>query len=48
MPSSIDDYCHRIGRTGRAGRRGCSISLVTDKESKGIMKALRDKLIECE
>lgn len=48
MPTSIEDYCHRIGRTGRAGRRGCSISLVTENESKGIMRALKDKLIECD
>ncbi|CAL6041832.1 ATP-dependent_RNA helicase [Hexamita inflata] len=47
MPAQIEDYSHRIGRTGRAGRRGCSITLVTDDESKSIMKDLVAKLSEC-
>lgn len=29
MPTSYEDYIHRIGRTGRAGRYGTAISLVT-------------------
>lgn len=33
MPSSIEDYVHRIGRTGRAGAKGKSFSMVTQKES---------------
>lgn len=28
MPRSGDTYLHRIGRTGRAGRKGIAISLV--------------------
>ncbi len=28
MPRSADTYLHRIGRTGRAGRKGTAISLV--------------------
>ena len=28
MPRSSDTYLHRIGRTGRAGRKGTAISLV--------------------
>ena len=27
MPKAIEDYVHRIGRTGRAGAHGTSISL---------------------
>merc|ERR1712157_107529 len=27
MPQNIDDYVHRIGRTGRAGKKGISFSL---------------------
>lgn len=27
MPSTIDDYIHRIGRTGRVGNRGVAVSL---------------------
>ncbi len=33
MPESIDRYCHRIGRTGRAGNTGASISLITDADA---------------
>jgi len=30
MPKDIDDYIHRIGRTGRAGNRGTATSFVND------------------
>eukprot|EP01090_Pellita_catalonica_P002461 TRINITY_DN12035_c0_g1_i1.p1 TRINITY_DN12035_c0_g1~~TRINITY_DN12035_c0_g1_i1.p1 ORF type:complete len:626 (+),score=60.84 TRINITY_DN12035_c0_g1_i1:42-1919(+) len=33
MPRTIDDYVHRIGRTGRAGAKGTSISLFSPKDS---------------
>ncbi len=29
MPTTPDDYVHRIGRTARAGGEGCALSLVT-------------------
>jgi ATP-independent RNA helicase DbpA len=32
MPSDPDQYIHRIGRTGRAGKKGLAVSLVTPKE----------------
>jgi ATP-dependent RNA helicase DeaD len=32
VPSSPDDYVHRIGRTGRAGREGTAITLVEARE----------------
>ncbi len=32
MPSSTDIYIHRIGRTGRAGRKGTAISIMTEYE----------------
>lgn len=34
MPNTIEDYVHRIGRTGRAGAKGVSISFFTDKHSR--------------
>ena len=44
MPSrSIDSYCHRIGRTGRAGQSGEATSFITD-EDEGIMAALKSYL----
>lgn len=32
LPRCVEDYTHRIGRTGRAGAKGVAISLVTPKE----------------
>jgi superfamily II DNA/RNA helicase len=32
MPSCIEDYVHRIGRTGRAGAKGLAHSFITKKE----------------
>ena len=34
MPSHAEDYVHRIGRTGRAGRRGVAITLATPSDQK--------------
>lgn len=31
MPKHMDDYVHRIGRTGRAGKRGAAIGFVNEK-----------------
>ena len=38
LPWAADDYVHRIGRTGRAGREGHSISLVSPDD----LKLLKD------
>jgi superfamily II DNA/RNA helicase len=38
LPWQPDDYVHRIGRTGRAGKEGFSASLVTTEE----LKSLKD------
>ena len=32
MPGTIEDYVHRIGRTGRAGAKGESVSFMTGTE----------------
>lgn len=32
LPDSPDDYVHRIGRTGRAGNKGLSISFVSEND----------------
>jgi ATP-dependent RNA helicase DDX3X len=45
MPSNIDDYVHRIGRTGRAGNKGTAISMITDK-NRGIARELYELLSE--
>mmetsp|Transcript_5983 Transcript_5983/g.11704 ORF Transcript_5983/g.11704 Transcript_5983/m.11704 type:complete len:771 (+) Transcript_5983:122-2434(+) len=37
---SIENYCHRIGRTGRAGKEGLATSFITD-DDEGIMAPLK-------
>ena len=37
-PEDRDTYVHRVGRTGRAGRRGIGITLVTGEQSKVVGK----------
>jgi superfamily II DNA/RNA helicase len=32
LPSSAEIYIQRIGRTGRAGRKGSAVSIATDYE----------------
>lgn len=32
IPSSSKDYLHRVGRTGRAGKEGVAVSLMTEQE----------------
>lgn len=34
MPNGVEDYIHRIGRTGRAGAKGLSVSFFTAKSSR--------------
>ncbi|HUY01874.1 MAG TPA: DEAD/DEAH box helicase [Rhodocyclaceae bacterium] len=36
LPKSPEDYVHRIGRTGRAGRNGLAISLVNHAENMNV------------
>lgn len=47
LPTTPEDYIHRIGRTGRAGTKGDAISLVCEDEKElleGIEKLLKLKL----
>jgi ATP-dependent RNA helicase RhlE len=44
MPNEVEDYVHRVGRTGRAGAQGRALSLVAPTERrihKGIVAHLR-------
>ncbi len=43
LPSDIDDYVHRIGRTGRARKKGLATAFFTDKDM-SLAKPLADML----
>ncbi len=45
MPNEIRDYCHRIGRTGRAGEHGVATSFLT-KDDTNIMYQLKKMLLK--
>lgn len=45
MAKSIEDYTHRIGRTGRAGKSGVAVTFLTDGDS-ATFYDLRQRLIE--
>ena len=40
MPTNMEDYIHRIGRTGRAGEKGEAISFLNPKVDESIVKHL--------
>ena len=46
LPNDPDSYVHRIGRTGRAGKDGISITLVTPKERHAVRRI--EKFIKAE
>lgn len=45
LPGDIDDYVHRIGRTGRAGNTGIATAFL-NRNNKNIVKGLLDLLTE--
>ena len=47
MPSNVDDYVHRIGRTGRVGNLGAALSLFCEK-NRNVGRELAELLIENE
>lgn len=42
IPSKSKDYLHRAGRTGRAGEKGCSVSIMTQEEVSLVKKFQRE------
>jgi ATP-dependent RNA helicase RhlB len=50
LPEVPDDYVHRIGRTGRAGADGVSISFAGEDDSYQLpsIEALLGRKISCE
>lgn len=46
MPKEIEDYVHRIGRTGRRGKKGISTTFINQNCSEHILLDLKHLLIE--
>eukprot|EP00803_Ostreobium_quekettii_P004723 evm.model.scf_1239.3 EVM.evm.TU.scf_1239.3 scf_1239:44958-47125(-) len=46
LPNDIDDYVHRIGRTGRAGKKGLATALFAPEKDIPIARGLVDLLSE--
>ncbi len=45
FPHNMEEYVHRVGRTGRAGRTGISITLMSKndwKHAKELIQILKD------
>lgn len=43
-PSNVEDYVHRIGRTGRAGQKGCAVALISERDThalRGIIQVMK-------
>ncbi len=38
IPGYLDEYIHRVGRTGRAGEKGTAISIITESEKQFLKK----------
>jgi len=45
LPREVEDYVHRIGRTGRVGNPGRAISFVDDTENADVCKLIVEKLV---
>ncbi|GMT28699.1 hypothetical protein PFISCL1PPCAC_19996 [Pristionchus fissidentatus] len=48
MPDDIENYVHRIGRTGRSGKRGMATTFLNKKADVSVLMDLRQLLMEAE
>lgn len=46
MPNEIENYVHRIGRTGRCGKTGIATSFINKNQSESILLDLKHLLVE--
>ncbi|ETN83786.1 DEAD/DEAH box helicase [Necator americanus] len=46
MPEDIENYVHRIGRTGRSGKRGMATTFINRKADLSVMQDLKQLLVE--
>ena len=45
MPGNVEDYVHRIGRTGRAGSKGTAVTFFTEankRQARDLLTILRE------
>ena len=47
IPSDLNEYTHRAGRTGRAGKKGVAISIITENEVQFIKQIEKKAGIKC-
>ena len=45
MPDSPDTYLHRVGRAGRFGTKGLSISFVSSEEDKAMLDEIQKRFV---
>lgn len=43
LPGDADSYLHRVGRAGRFGTKGLSISFVSSEQDEEVMKAIEKR-----
>ena len=43
MPHESDQYLHRVGRAGRFGTKGLSISFISNQKDNDILQAVQDR-----
>ncbi len=46
MPKEIENYVHRIGRTGRSGKTGLATTFISNHQSESILMDLKQLLME--
>lgn len=48
VPKTSEEYIHRIGRTARAGKKGVTISIVTDRDYDNLRRVMMDPSLHIE
>ena len=43
LPSDADSYLHRVGRAGRFGTKGISVSFVSSDEDQAVLKQIEKR-----
>lgn len=43
MPELADSYLHRVGRAGRFGTKGLSISFVSSEKDEQVLKSIEER-----